>query len=80
MLQVTEYDVAVFLGDEVTLDKDNELTPQAKQALLKLLADLPSMSDSIELFENCSLRHRTGDWVLNPSVYKEITNYLMTNM
>lgn len=72
-------DVAVLLGSEVVLDKDNELSPQAKQALLKLLNDLPSISDSIELFEQCSLRHRTGDWALNPSIYKEIMIHLMTN-
>ena len=72
-------DVAILLGNQVNLDKDNELSPQAKKALLKLINEIPSMTDSVELFQGCSLRYRTGDWVLSPSVYKEITDYLIFN-
>lgn len=69
-------DVSLLIGNDVEVNRTCELSGAAKDTLLTLLNQLPSISDEIELYEQCSLRYRTGEWAIPPSIYKEIIKHL----
>ena len=69
-------DVSNLIGSEQQETLSFSLSENTAHELEKLLSTLPEITNEVELFEECSLRYRSGDWALSPSAYRELMKLL----